>query len=83
MNGAQQVERFTAVRRAEKRLDDIEILLPALAQEMVADREAAATANLLRMREIDSCETALQNEERIRENLRRSFWQRLRWMAGV
>lgn len=39
MNGVEQVARFTAVKRAEKRLDDVELLLTALAAEIVKDRE--------------------------------------------
>lgn len=39
MNGVQQVERFTAVRRAELKIADLELLLMTLADEIVRDRE--------------------------------------------
>jgi hypothetical protein len=83
MNGTEQRQRHTVVSEIEGHIHDVMTVLEAMAAQIVKDREAAATANLLRIREIDACETALANEERIRENLRRSFWQRLRWLVGL
>lgn len=85
MNGIEQRARHVALRTAEKRIDDVELFLTALAAEIVKDREAVAAAlaheRASRQREIDACETALENEQRIRETLRRSLWQRLRWLV--
>jgi hypothetical protein len=101
MNGAEQRERFTAVRRAEKRLDDVEAVTEGLGQVIVDDRtlvaerfrdvaaliatleRALADERTMRKAEIDACETALANEERIRETLCHSVWQRLRWLVGI
>lgn len=96
MNGAQQRERFTAVSRAEKRLDDIETLLPALGSEMIADRKAREELTT----DVQGLGTAIIEDRAAREKLadefgqrvqavylrslyleQRTFWQRLRWIV--
>lgn len=42
MNGLEQRARFTAVSRAEKRLDDLELVLGKMAEETVRDRAQLA-----------------------------------------
>ena len=39
MNGAEQVARFTAVSRVEKRLDDLELVVTELAKDLVKHGE--------------------------------------------
>jgi len=43
MNATEQKQRHVAVRTAEKRLDDMELVIVQLASELVAARDAAAT----------------------------------------
>lgn len=86
MNGAQQVERFTAVRRAEKRLDDLELLLTALAAEVVTDREfirGAVTQDRAVSDRRHLASTANIDAVRLRSLSleQRTFWQRLRWFV--
>lgn len=90
MNGVQQVARATAVNRAERRLDDIGVVMNAFATALVDDRKQAeeSTANLLRLIDLH---TARINEiaglvmdvQLASEVLPRSYtlWRRLRWLV--
>lgn len=79
MNGAEQRQRFTAVARAEKRLDDLETVIEGLAGEMVKDREAAAArcTDLERVVVIQERDLA-----RLRALAHQSVWSRVRAWVG-
>jgi hypothetical protein len=90
MNGTEQRQRHTAVRDIQSQINDLIAVVTALSEQIVKDR-AETLAQFddvsgrirLRIQDIEACETALADEERIRENLRNSFWQRLRWLTGL
>lgn len=93
MNGLEQKQRFTAVSRVEKRLDDVELLLSALAGEMVTDRthlEARMQdiAALFAKLEQDATErwlSASATHQRLgaaqRAFASMTLWQRLCWIV--
>jgi len=95
MNDLEQKQRFTAVSRVEKRLDDVELLLSALAGEIVTDRthlEARMQdiAALFAKVEQDATErwlSASATHKRLGDAQlafeSMTFWQRLRWLVGV
>jgi fructose/tagatose bisphosphate aldolase len=81
MNPEQQHERFTAVSRAEKRLDDVErqladvqLVVEALAQEMIKDRDALAAA-------IGNVHGRCQARAERTAREQQTLWQRLRWLV--
>lgn len=91
MNGAEQRQRATAVNRAEARLDHIEPVIIALAEEIVKNRDAAAAAvndeRTHRLKLADEQRGYVDAEDRA--TLLRAkaaftsmtFWQRLRWLV--
>lgn len=92
MNGTQQVARATAVNRAERRLDDMELVINAFATAMVEDRKATASGasdtltvigKLGEMvtdvrTDLIALNLKLANELLPREN---TLWGRLRWLV--
>lgn len=90
MNGAEQVARFSATQRLEKRLEDLELVVETMAVEIVKGRELHDQQH----REIvDGVNQALgdlgqqcrQRGISIRESAiafeHQTFWQRLRWLV--
>lgn len=91
MNPAEQRARFTAVSRAEKRLDDVELCLTSLAAEIVKDRENLDKQHAELIAGVNDAFAGTRGEcaERVYAlaavfndfTLRRTFWQRLRWLV--
>lgn len=90
MNGAQQTERFTAVRRAELRIADLELVLMKLAEETVRDRAQVDTQQRELVDGVNGAIAQLAHDLDHRIGLvarnltrfeQRSFWQRLRWIV--
>lgn len=94
MNGVEQRERHTVVAKAEKRLDDLEVVVDGMASSHVRDREAVQD----QLRQVvDGLNAALQkdHEERqayidagdkksltlVYDFLNLGFWRRLRWLV--
>lgn len=88
MNGAEQVARFSATQKLEKRLEDLELVVTEMAAQIVNDRvqldkqhqELIDAVNLgintalnsARERHVGLAEAFLAFEHQ-------SLWQRLRW----
>lgn len=96
MNGVQQTERFTAVRRAELRIADLELLLMKLAEEVVSDRrsvdELQTDVHGLSLYYREDGETRRQDDfdrdhrislvyQQIDRFEHQTLWQRLRWIV--
>lgn len=98
MNGLEQTQRFTAVARVEKRLDDVELLLHELAIELAKEQRANVArmqniASLIATREQEATEHArrlaqLSDLLDAETDARRAFEhqtlrQRVRWAVGL
>lgn len=96
MNGVQQVERFTAVRRAELKIADLEIILFKLAEEINSDRRSVDELKddlvglglAIREDRDDRRQDDFDRDHRISlvyQQIDRfetqTFWQRLRWIV--
>jgi hypothetical protein len=90
MNGTEQRARHVAIRTAEKRLDDVETFLTALAAEIVKDREGYLRAvneeRTHRLKLADEQRAYVDREDRKQECAlaafkTMTFWQRLRWFV--
>jgi len=88
MNGTEQRERHTAVARAEKRLNDLELVVTELAKdlvkhgEQVTDDLAVFNERLRLFHEaeasrLDAADTLLARQ--FDAFVHMTFWQRLRW----
>jgi ribosome-binding protein aMBF1 (putative translation factor) len=83
MNGAEQRERFTAVSRMEKRVEDIELIVEQFATEIVADRERLDLQHQELITAVNLAIGAALQEERAYVDAfvhGRTFWRRLRWV---
>lgn len=90
MNGTEQRQRATAVNRAEARLDDIELVIQALAEEIVKNRDTTAAAvndeRTHRLKLAVEQRAYVDDENRKTLYLFANFkfmtaWQRLRWLV--
>lgn len=87
MNGTQQVARATAVNRAERRLDDMELVINAFATAMVEDRKQtnALIGDLaigVSKERDERREMTADRDRRIAAWEARTFWQRLLWLVA-
>lgn len=84
MNGAEQRERFTAVSRVEKRVEDVELLVEQFAKEIVADRARLDQQHRELIDAVNYAIGAVAQEERAYVDAflyGRTLWQRLRWIV--
>ena len=91
MNSTEQRERFTAVSRVEKRLDDLETVVTALIAELGVEREQRMRADQdERTQRLDLAREQRSYVDEADHRLRASFaefrwspvWARLRWLVG-
>lgn len=84
MNGAEQVARFSATQRLEKRLEDLELVVVKMAEETVRDREALDTQHQELIDAVNAALTAALAAERAYVDTflaGQTLWQRLRWLV--
>lgn len=84
MNGAEQRERFTAVSRVEKRVEDVELLVEQFAKEIVADRARLDQQYRELIDAVNYAIGAVAQEERAYVDAflyGRTLWRRLRWIV--
>lgn len=84
MNGAEQVARFSATQRLEKRLEDLELVVETMAVETVRERDHHVQQQQVL---VDTVNAALDGTLQRHVGLAEAFlafehqtlWQRLRW----
>ena len=91
MNSTEQRERFTAVSRVEKRLDDVEIVLAGLVEALKTERDQRMRADdQERTHRLDLAREQRAYVDDSDHRLRASFaefrwspvWARWRWLLG-
>lgn len=84
MNGTEQRERFTAVSRVEKRVEDVELIVEQFAKELVADRVRLDQQHRALIDALNAAVQRALTEERAYVDAflyGRTFWRRLRWIV--
>jgi hypothetical protein len=83
MNAEQQRERFTAVSRIEKRVENAELIVEQFAKEIVADRARLDKQHQELIDAVNRAIAAALGEERayVDAFTHRTLWQRLCWIV--